>query len=115
VAALPDDELPLHRSWLNQGSLPNARTLTSGAPNEILAELVEAIESRKIEADSPQLTVRRTIRQKIGWHTKSNRAGDKPPRPQPQAGDEPSRQEQAPDRPLRPRPQASDEHSTGAQ
>jgi len=72
VAALPDYELPLHRSWLNKGSLPNARTLTSGAPNEILAELVQAIESRKIKTGSPQLTVRRTIRQKIGWRTKSN-------------------------------------------
>lgn len=72
VAALPDDELPLHRSWLNQGSLPNTRTLTSGAPNEILAELIEAIESRKIETGSPRPTARRTIRQTIGWRTKSN-------------------------------------------
>lgn len=72
VAALPGDELPLHRPWINKGAVPNARTLTSGAPNEILAELVQAIESRKLKTGSPQLTVHRTVRQKIGWRTKSN-------------------------------------------
>ena len=72
VAALPDGELPLHRSSLNKGSVPNAQTLTTGAPNEILAELIQAIESRKIETGPPRLMVRRTIRQTFGWRTESN-------------------------------------------
>lgn len=69
VAALPEGELPLHRSQLNAGNRPNAQALTSGASNEILAELVEAIESRKIKTGSPSLTLHRAVRQKIGWHT----------------------------------------------
>jgi hypothetical protein len=72
VAALPDGELPLHRSALKQGDLPNARTLTTGAPNDVLSELIAAIESCKSRTDQPKLTVHRSIGQKIGWHTKSD-------------------------------------------
>ena len=71
LAALPDDELPLHRSSLNLGKMPNARTRISGAPNETLVELVRAIESRKIQTSPPQLTMRQTARQRFGWRTKS--------------------------------------------
>jgi hypothetical protein len=39
---------------------PNARVLTTGAPNEILAELVQAIESRKIQASPPRQTMRQS-------------------------------------------------------